>query len=120
MSKPPLFIVVIVVVIAVLATQRYMQKRRQDAVNDTSPVRTLRVEVSAKREFPAPDRRSRQREVVVAEDMHYEVYFRPLNGGGDMMFTLPQQTYAQLDKGAQGILSVQGSRFVRFEPDPAK
>ncbi|MBW7981203.1 DUF2500 domain-containing protein [Enterobacillus tribolii] len=120
MSKPPLIFAVVVVIIAVLATQRYMQKRRQDAVNDASPVRTLQAEVSAKREFPAPNRRSRQREVIAAEEMRYEVYFRPLSGGAEMMFALPEKTYHDMDKGMRGELSVQGTRFVDFRPDAAK
>lgn len=120
MSKPPLIFVIVVVVIAVLATQRYMQKRRQDEVNDASPVRTLRVEVEAKREFPAPDRRSRQREVIAGEEMRYEVSFRPLSGGDNWVFALPQKTYNAMGNGMQGELRVQGTRFVDFRPDAAK
>lgn len=64
MSKPPLIFVVIVAVIVVFAAQRFMQQRRQNAINDAAPINTQQVEVSAKREFPAPNRRSRQREVI--------------------------------------------------------
>lgn len=58
MSKPPLFFVAVIALIAVLATRQYLNKRRQDADNDRQPVRTLQVEISAKREFPSPDRKS--------------------------------------------------------------
>lgn len=118
MSKPPLFFIAVVVLIAVLATRQYLNKRREDAENDRSPVRSLQVEVSAKREFPVPNRRSRQRENIVAEDMRYEVYFRPLLGGSEIKMPLSQQQYQQIDKGTQGTLSLQGTRFISFTVKP--
>ncbi len=114
MSKPPLFFVAVIVLIAVLATRQYLNKRRQDAENDRAPVRSLQVEVSAKREFPYPNRRSRQRENIAAEDMRYEVVFRPLAGGSEIKMPLPQTQYHQIDKGERGTLSLQGTRFVSF------
>lgn len=114
MSKPPLFFVAVIALIAVLATRQYLNKRRQDADNDHQPVRSLQVEVSAKREFPSPDRRSRQREDIVVEDMRYEVYFRPLAGGSEIKVPLPQQIYHQIDKGEKGTLRLQGTRFISF------
>lgn len=117
MSKPPLFFVAVIALIAVLATRQYLNKRRQDADNDRQPVRTLQVEVSAKREFPSPNRRSRQRENIVVEDMRYEVYFRPLTGGSEIKIPLPQQQYNQIDKGEKGTLSLQGTRFISFTAD---
>lgn len=116
MSKPPLIFVVIVAVIVVFAAQRFMQQRRQNAINDAAPLSTQQVEVSAKREFPAPNRRSRQREVIAGEDMRYEVYFQPIMGGSELKFVVPEKTYHQIDKGARGSLSTQGTRFVSFEP----
>ncbi|MEG1654241.1 DUF2500 domain-containing protein [Hafnia paralvei] len=117
MSKPPLIFVVIVAVIVVFAAQRFMQQRRQNAINDAAPINTQKVEVSAKREFPAPNRRSRQREVIAGEDMRYEVYFKPLIGGSELKFIVPETTYHQIDKGAVGKLSTQGTRFIGFEAD---
>lgn len=114
MSKPPLFFIAAIALIAVLATRQYLNQRRQNAENDRSPVCTLQVKVSDKREFPSPNRRSRQRENIVAEDIRYEVVFRPLTGGSEIKMLLPQQQYNQIDKGAQGTLSLQGTRFVSF------
>lgn len=81
MNKPPLLFIAVVVLIVVLATRQYWQKKRQDAENDRSPVRSLQVEVIDKREVLAPNRRSRQREEIVAEEKRYEVYFQPLLSG---------------------------------------
>ncbi len=117
MNKPPLLLVIGVVVIAVLATHRYINKRREDAANAVSVPRTMLVEVTAKREFPAPNRRSRQREVIAGEEMAYEVYFKPRIGSGEMKFQLPEKTYHQIDKGSQGTLTVQGTRFISYVPE---
>ncbi|WP_016598983.1 DUF2500 family protein, partial [Yersinia pestis] len=81
MSKLPLLFIAVVVLIVVLATRQYWQKKQQDAENDRAPVRSVQVEVVDKREVLAPNRRSRQREEIVAEEKRYEVYFRPLSSG---------------------------------------
>ena len=64
MSKPPLIFVVIVAVIVVFAAQRFMQQRRQNAINDAAPLSTQHVEVSANREFPEHILLSRNLEVI--------------------------------------------------------
>lgn len=123
MSKPPLLLIAVVVLIAVLATRQYWQKKRQDAENDRSPVRSLQVEVAEKREVLAPNRRSRQREEIVAEEKRYEVYFQPLISGlevksdSKIKMILPQQEYNRIDQGAQGTLRLQGTRYIGFTPN---
>lgn len=123
MSKPPLLLIAVVVLIAVLATRQYWQKKRQDAENDRSPVRSLQVEVAEKREVLAPNRRSRQREEIVAEEKRYEVYFQPLISGlevesdSKIKMILPQQEYNRIEQGAQGTLRLQGTRYIGFTPN---
>ncbi|CNK65213.1 Protein of uncharacterised function (DUF2500) [Yersinia mollaretii] len=123
MSKPPLLLIAVVVLIAVLATRQYWQKKRQDVENDRSPVRSLQVEVAEKREVLAPNRRSRQREEIVAEEKRYEVYFQPLISGlevksdSKIKMILPQQEYNRIEQGAQGTLRLQGTRYIGFTPN---
>jgi Protein of unknown function (DUF2500) len=116
MSKPPLFFVAVVVLIAVLATHRYFSQRSRDAENDRQPVRVTQVEVKEKRETPSTQFRSRQREEMVNEPMRYDVVFHPLRGGEDIRVRLKQKQYEQIEQGAQGMLSMQGTRFVSFSP----
>ncbi|WP_016596341.1 DUF2500 domain-containing protein, partial [Yersinia pestis] len=116
-------------------TRQYWQKKQQDAENDRAPVRSVQVEVVDKREVLAPNRRSRQREEIVAEEKRYEVYFRPLSSGieiknslglsggneiksgSEIKMVLPQQEYNRIEQGAQGILRLQGTRYIGFIPD---
>ena len=107
MSKPPLIFIIVLAVIAVLATRQFIKQRREGAVNDASPVRALQAEVRTKREFPAPNRRSRQREVIAGEEMRYEALFHPLNGASDIKVQI---------KEAKGELKMQGTRFISFTP----
>jgi len=116
MSKPPLIFIIVLAIIAVLATRQFIKQRREVAVNDASPVRSLQAEVKTKREFPSPNRRSRQREVIAGEEMRYEVLFHPLNGASDIKVQLKEAEYHQLDKGARGELKMQGTRFISFTP----
>ncbi|WP_336779016.1 DUF2500 domain-containing protein [Pantoea sp. USHLN256] len=118
MSKPPLIFFIVLAIIAVLATRQFIKQRRETAVNDASPVRSLSVEVKTKREFPSPNRRSRQREEIVAEDMKYEAWFHPLNGASDIKVTVNASDYHQMDKGVKGELKMKGTRFVSFTPSP--
>lgn len=118
MSKPPLIFFIVLAIIAVLATRQFIKQRRETAVNDASPVRSLSVEVKTKRDFPSPNRRSRQREEIVAEDMKYEAWFHPLNGASDIKVTVNANQYHQIDKGAKGELKMKGTRFVSFTPAP--
>ncbi|EKN4865304.1 DUF2500 domain-containing protein [Yersinia enterocolitica] len=123
MNKPPLLFIAVVVLIVVLATRQYWQKKRQNAENDRSPVRSLQVEVIDKREVLAPNRRSRQREEIVAEEKRYEVYFQPLLSGievkksNEIKMVLPQQEYNRIEQGAKGTLRLQGTRYISFAPN---
>ncbi|MHA3387010.1 DUF2500 domain-containing protein [Yersinia enterocolitica] len=123
MNKPPLLFIAVVVLIVVLATRQYWQKKRQDAENDRSPVRSLQVEVIDKREVLAPNRRSRQREEIVAEEKRYEVYFQPLLSGievkksNEIKMVLPQQEYNRIEQGEKGTLRLQGTRYISFAPN---
>ncbi|CNG01852.1 Protein of uncharacterised function (DUF2500) [Yersinia enterocolitica] len=123
MNKPPLLFIAVVVLIVVLATRQYWQKKRQGAENDRSPVRSLQVEVIDKREVLAPNRRSRQREEIVAEEKRYEVYFQPLLSGvevkksNEIKIVLPQQEYNRIEQGAKGTLRLQGTRYISFVPN---
>jgi len=63
MSKIPLFLIVIIAIIVIAASFRFVQQRRENASNDAAPVLQKQVEVTSKREKPANDRRSRQRDV---------------------------------------------------------
>ncbi|ADO11164.1 MULTISPECIES: DUF2500 domain-containing protein [Pantoea] len=116
MSKPPLIFIIVLAIIAVLASRQFIKQRREAAVNDASPTRALQAEVKTKREFPSPNRRSRQREVIAGEEMRYEVLFHPLNGDSDIKVQLKEGEYHQLDKGARGELKMQGTRFISFTP----
>lgn len=123
MSKPLLLLIAVVVLIAVLATRQYWQKKKQDAENDRSPVRSLQVEVAEKREVLAPNRRSRQREEIVAEEKRYEVYFQPLLSSIDastdskIKMIVPQQEFNRIEQGAKGTLRLQGTRYIGFAPN---
>lgn len=125
MNKPPLLFIAVVILIVVLATRQYWQKKRQDAENDRSPIRSLQVEVIDKREVLAPNRRSRQREEIVAEEKRYEVYFQPLLSGievkksNEIKVVLPQQEYNRIEQGAKGTLRLQGTRYISFTPNSA-
>lgn len=105
---------IVLAIIAVLATRQFIKQRREVAVNDASPVRSIPAEVKAKREVPVPNRRSRQREVIPVEDKRYEAWFHPLNGAGDFKLVLKEQDYRQIDQGEKGKLKVQGTRFISF------
>ncbi|CCG88948.1 DUF2500 domain-containing protein [Erwinia piriflorinigrans] len=114
--KPPIIFLLVLVIIAILATRQFIKQRREVAVNDATPLRSLIVEVKSKREYPAPNRRSRQREHIPVEDMRYEAWFHPLNEAGDFKLQLNAGDYHRMDKGAQGELQFKGTRFVSFTP----
>ena len=118
--KPPLIFFIVLAIIAILATRQFIKQRREVAVNDASPVRSLIVEVKTKCEFPAPNRRSRQRENIPVEDMRYEAWFHPLNGAGDFKLELNAGDYHQIDKGVKGELKVKGTRFVSFSTNASR
>jgi len=114
--KPPLLFIIVLAVIAVLATRQFIKQRREAAVNDASPVRTLTVEVKTKREFSVSSRRSREREVIAGDEMRYEAWFHLLNGESDIKMRVSESDYHLMDKGTQGELTLQGSRFIQFTP----
>ncbi|BEM80249.1 membrane protein [Serratia marcescens] len=118
MSKPPLFFVAVIALIAVLAAQRYFKQRQQEAENDRAPMRSLQVTVNDKRSFPVAKTRAPQREPLVNEPMYYEVVFRPVQGGEDITLRLKQWQYNPIEKGSQGTLNMQGTRFVSFTVQP--
>ncbi|SPW27593.1 DUF2500 family protein [Edwardsiella tarda] len=117
MSRPPLFFIIVVVVIALLAAQRFVQQRRQSAADAAAIPHSLRATLTEKQALPSP-LRSRQREEIVAETQRYRVQFSAVDGSA-LRFTLPEQACAELVPGMQGILRVQGSRFISFTPDAA-
>lgn len=121
MSKPPLFFIVIIMLIIVAAAFKFMQQRRENAANDAAPLVEKRVEVTNKREKAANEQRSRQREVAPpARTMRYEASFRAQNSAAAMTFRLEAAQYHALTVGETGTLSYQGTRFIRFVPDPAR
>lgn len=117
MSKPPLIFIIVLAIIAVLASRQFIKQRRENAANDAAAVRSLQAEVRDKREFPAPDRRSRQREVIAGEEMRYEAWFHPLNGAADIRLRVTAKDYQRMENGAKGELKVQGTRFISFTPE---
>jgi len=119
MNTPPLIILLVVVAIAIFAIRQYFHQRRENANNDAAPQRDVMVEVTAKRDWLSPNRRSRQRKKIPVEERKYEAYFKPLNGGAQIKLTLEPQAYDQLAKGQQGVLSVKGKRFIAFRPQDA-
>lgn len=119
MNKSPVIILLVVVVIVFFATRQYLHQRRENADNDAAPLRMIKVEVTAKREYLSPNRRSRQRENIPVEDKNYEGYFKPLDSGSDIKLKLDETAYHQLAKGQKGTLNVKGSRFVAFTTQDA-
>lgn len=118
MNKSPVFFIAIIVLIVVAASFRFMQQRRQNAENDAAPLSQKSVIVATKRETPANDRRSRQRDVTPAGDsMRYEVGFRPLTGGMEMKMRVPAVSYHEISVGDKGTLRYKGTRFIGFVPE---
>lgn len=118
MNKPPVILIFIIALIVVAASFRFMQQRRQNAENDAAPLSEKRVVVATKRETPANDRRSRQRDVTPAgEAMRYEVWFRPQTGGMELKMRVQAAQYHELSVGEKGTLRYKGTRFVGFVPE---
>ncbi len=116
MSKPPLIIIIVVVAIAFLAGRQFFKQRSESQVNDASPVVTQQAMVVSKRNYPYPDRHTRQREVIAGETLRYEVTFRRMPVGEDFTTLMSEQQYNQCEGGATGALKMQGSRFISFTP----
>ena len=117
MSKPPMIFLLVLVVIAFFATRQYLHQRRENADNDAAPLKEIAVEVTAKRDYLSPNRRSRQREEIPVEDRNYEAYFKPLVGGSEIKLKIEMKDYDGLAKGLKGVLQVKGTRFIAFAAD---
>ncbi|MCA6942338.1 DUF2500 domain-containing protein [Pectobacterium polaris] len=116
MNDFPWLLALAVGAILVLAVRQYRRQRQREAQNDAAPLRIVAAEVKHKREFPRSRRRAREHQVMVVEDMLYEVTFRPITGGATITLRLENADYHQLDTGMQGSLQLKGTRFIRFVP----
>ncbi len=115
MNKMPIFFIIIIALIVVLASFRYMNQRRQNALNDAAPLQTHQVVVEEKHQTPVNERRSRQRQVTPPEDkLRYEVTFRPQAGGEALRFQVNAAQYRQMSLGQAGTLRYRGTRFEGF------
>nr|WP_272579330.1 DUF2500 family protein [Providencia sp. PROV265] len=115
MNKPILLIIVLAI-IAVLATKRFFDQRKQNEINDNSLPVTYLVKVDNKKDYPYPNMRSRERDVVSPETFRYEIYFKTLSSGEIIKTIITEEQYQDVGLGREGKLIMQGTRFVRFEP----
>lgn len=123
MNRPPFIVLVIAAVIVVAAGTQFVRQWRQRAADDAAPQVQTRVIVIEMREFPASERRSRQQTVAPAGSaMRYEVRFRPQDAGAgsDIICRVTAARYHDMTAGEQGVLTMQGKRFVRFDPLPGR
>ncbi|RXK33261.1 hypothetical protein BBD39_02165 [Arsenophonus endosymbiont of Bemisia tabaci Asia II 3] len=117
-NKSVIFVITIIIIF-MLATKRFFDQRRQDVINDNSPIISYQVEVIAKKDYPYPNMRSRQREVVTPETFRYEIYFQRLSASEVIkIFLKKEKEYNAIQKGDRGTLYMQGTRFVRFQSKP--
>lgn len=115
MNKSVIFVITIIIII-MLATKRFFDQRRQDVINDNSPIISYQVEVIDKIDYPYPNMRSRQREVVTPETFRYEIYFQRLSASEVIkIFLKKEKEYNAIKKGDRGTLYMQGTRFVCFQ-----
>ncbi|EJD6538377.1 DUF2500 domain-containing protein [Providencia rettgeri] len=115
MNKPILLIIVLAI-IAVLATKRFFDQRKQNEINDNSLPVIYLVKVDNKKDYPYPNMRSRERDVVSPETFRYEIYFKTLSSGEIIKTIVTEEQYQDVELGREGKLIMQGTRFVRFEP----
>lgn len=115
MNKPILLIIVLAI-IAVLATKRFFDQRKQNEINDNSLPVTYLVKVDNKKDYPYPNMRSRERDVVSPETFRYEIYFKTLSSSEIIKTIVTEEQYQDVELGREGKLIMQGTRFVRFEP----
>lgn len=114
-NKSVIFVITIIIII-MLATKRFFDQRRQDVINDNSLIISYQVEVIDKKDYPYPNMRSRQREVVTPETFRYEIYFQRLSASEVIkIFLKKEKEYNAIKKGDSGTLYMQGTRFVRFQ-----
>lgn len=116
MDEFPFLLLGAFVLIVLLAGRQFLRQRRQDAINDAAPLRSILVVVKNKREFSRTRRRSREHQIAMSEDIRYEATFHPVYGGAELTLRLTHAEYHQIDKGSQGTLQVKGTRFVSFAP----
>lgn len=116
MNKPILLIVVFAI-IAVLATKRFFDQRKQNEINDSALPASYSVMVESKKDYPYPNMRSRERDVVSPETFRYEVYFKPLNNAEVIKVIVTETQYQEIEQGSQGTLRMQGTRFLSFKPN---
>ncbi|MTD37348.1 DUF2500 family protein [Erwinia sp. CPCC 100877] len=115
MNKMPIFFIIIIVLIVVLASFRYINQQRQNALNDAAPLQTRQAVVVEKNQTPVNERRSRQRQVTPPEDtLRYEVSFRPQAGGEVLRFQVNAVQYRKMSSGQEGTLHYRGTRFEDF------
>lgn len=115
MNKPILLIIVLAI-IAVFATKRFFDQKKQNEINDNALTVGYLVHVKDKKDYPYPNMRSRERDVVSPETFRYEIYFQPLSSGEVMKVIVSEPQYRDVELGAKGKLYMQGTRFIRFEP----
>ncbi|MEX6227173.1 DUF2500 domain-containing protein [Providencia hangzhouensis] len=106
----------VLAIIAVLATKRFFDQRKQNEINDNSLPVTYLVKVDNKKDYPYPNMRSRERDVVSPETFRYEIYFKTLSSGEIIKTIVTEEQYQDVELGREGKLIMQGTRFVRFEP----
>ncbi|MCW2257682.1 hypothetical protein M2263_003773 [Providencia alcalifaciens] len=114
MNKPILLIIVLAI-IAVFATKRFFDQRKQNEINDHALPVSYSVIVENKKDYPYPNMRSRERDVVSPETFRYEIYFKPLNHSEAIKVIVNESQYQSIEKGSQGTLHMQGTRFIRFD-----
>ena len=116
MNKPILLIIVLAI-IAVLATKRFFDQRKQNEINNNSLVISYLVQIETKKDYPYPNLRSRERDVVSPETFRYEVYFKSLADGRMIKVIVDENQYRSIQQGSKGTLYMQGTRFVRFHSE---
>lgn len=115
MNKFGLLGFIVAALIIVLAARRFLEQRKQNEINDSSVVTTYEVTVAEKKDYPYPNMRSRERDVVFPETFRYEVHFRPLSGKTIVVY-IKEAQYREITLHSRGTLFMQGTRFIRYEP----
>ena len=116
MTRPPLIFIIVIVAIVLLAGHQFFKQRDETAKNDASPVVAQQAVIVSKREYPYPDRHSRQREVIAGENLRYEITFRRQPVGENFTVLVNEAQYNDCVAGTTGSLRMQGTRFISFTP----
>lgn len=112
-----ILLIIVIAIIAVLATKRFFDQRKQNEINDNSLPVSYLVKVDNKKDYPYPNMRSRERDVVSPETFRYEIYFKTLSSGEVIKSIVTEEQYRDVELGREGKLTLQGTRFIRFEPN---